>query len=91
MAERKQRLCRVQELIHQKYIPKQSFAGLHDWAPGYCVSTVGSGDSIMRDYFCKPEEYEKKEDQIQCDYHDENLANPCPQSKQASPYYPRCG
>jgi putative transposase len=42
--------------------------GLHFWAHGYCVSTVGSNEAMVREYIPTQEEYEKKEEQIQLDY-----------------------
>ena len=55
-------------MIHQKYGRKRNFVGLHFWARGYCVSTVGLDETMIREYIRTQEENEKKEEQIQLDY-----------------------
>ncbi len=55
-------------MIHQKYSRKRNFVGLHFWARGYCVSTVGLDETMIREYIRTQEENEKKEEQIQLDY-----------------------
>ena len=40
----------MQELIHQQYGRKRNFVGLHFWARGYCVSTVGLDEPMIREY-----------------------------------------
>ena len=55
-------------MIHQKYGRKRNFVGLHFWARGYCVSTVGLDEAMIREYIRTQEEHEKKEEQIQLDY-----------------------
>jgi putative transposase len=55
-------------MIHQKYGRKRNFVGLHFWARGCCVSTVGLDEAMIREYIRTQEEHEKKEEQIQLDY-----------------------
>ena len=55
-------------MIHQKYGRKRNFVGLHFWARGYCVSTVGLDEAMIREYIRTQEEHDKKEEQIQLDY-----------------------
>jgi putative transposase len=38
-------------LIHRRYLGKQrNFTGFHFWARGYCVSTVGLDEQVIREY-----------------------------------------
>ena len=55
-------------MIHQKYGRQRNFVGLHFWARGYCVSTVGLDEAMVREYIRTQEEHEKKEEQIQLNY-----------------------
>ena len=55
-------------MIHQKYGRQKNFVGLHFWARGYCVSTVGLDEAVVREYIRTQEEQEKKEEQIQLKY-----------------------
>ena len=55
-------------MIHQKYGRQRNFVGLHFWARGYCVSTVGLDEAVVREYIRMQEEHEKKEEQIQLNY-----------------------
>ena len=47
-------------MIHQKYGRQRNFVGLHFWARGYCVSTVGLDEAVVREYIRTQEEHEKK-------------------------------
>ena len=58
----------MREGIHQKYGRKRNFVGLHFWAGGYCVSTVGLDEAMIREYIRTQLEHEKKKDQIRFDY-----------------------
>ena len=58
----------MRDLIQQKYGRKRKFVGLHFWARGYCASTAGLDDAMVREYNRTQEEYKKKEEQIQLDY-----------------------
>ena len=55
-------------MIHQKYGRQRNFVGLHFWSRGYCVSTVGLDEAMVREYIRTQEEHEKKEEQIQLNY-----------------------
>jgi putative transposase len=55
-------------MIHQKYGRKRNFVGLHFWARGYCVSTVGLDEAMIREYIRTQEEHGKKEEQHELDY-----------------------
>jgi putative transposase len=51
--------------IHQEYLGrKRNFTGYHFWARGYCVSTVGLAESVIRNYIRTQEEREKREEQL---------------------------
>jgi hypothetical protein len=63
-------------MIHQKCGRKRNFVGLKFWAWGYCVSTVGLDEEMVREYIRTQEEQEKKEEQIQLDYQNTFLAGP---------------
>lgn len=55
-------------LLHQRYGRKRNFIGLKFWSRGYCVSTVGLDEAVIRNYIRTQEEREKREDQIDLDY-----------------------
>ena len=47
--------------IHREVIGyKRPFTGLHFWAPGYCVSTVGYNEQQVREYIRNQERLEKE-------------------------------
>jgi len=47
--------------IHRKYLGKQrNFTGFHFWAKGYCVSTVGLDEDLIREYIRNQEAEEKR-------------------------------
>ena len=41
----------------------RNFTGFHFWARGYCVSTVGLDEAVIRDYIRNQEEEEKHQEQ----------------------------
>jgi putative transposase len=43
---------------------KRNFVGQHFWARGYYVSTIGRDEAVIRDYIRRPEEEDKRLDQI---------------------------
>ena len=51
--------------IHRKYLgrPKQ-FMGLHVWARGYCVSTIGFDEQVVRESIRNQEEEEKRQEPL---------------------------
>ena len=51
-------------MIHQKYGRQQNFVGLNFWSRGYCVSTVGLDEAMIRNYIRTQDERERKEEQM---------------------------
>ena len=52
--------------IHREYMGrKRNFTGMHFWARGYCVSTVGLDEQVIRAYIRNQETEEKRQEQIQ--------------------------
>ena len=51
-------------LLNQKYVRQRNFRGLHLWSRGYCVSTVGLNESVVREYIRTQEERDKQIDQF---------------------------
>ena len=43
---------------------KRNFTGRHFWARGYCVSTVGLDEDIIRNYIKNQEQEEKRQEQM---------------------------
>lgn len=51
--------------IHRDYLGrKQNFTGFHFWARGYCVSTVGLEESVIREYIRNQEAEEKRQEEL---------------------------
>ena len=48
-------------LIHRKILKQRRVTGLHFWARGYCVSTVGLDETTIREYIRKQEATEKEQ------------------------------
>ena len=44
---------------------KRNFTGRHFWARGYCVSTVGLDEQMIREYIRNQEREEKRQEQMQ--------------------------
>jgi putative transposase len=45
--------------IHREVLGhKRQFTGLHFWAPGYCVSTLGLDETVIREYMKNQENLE---------------------------------
>ena len=44
--------------IHRSLLEVRRLAGLHFWAPGYCVSTVGLDEDTIREYIRRQEALE---------------------------------
>ena len=52
--------------IHREYLGRQrNFTGYHFGARGYCVSTVGVAEEVIRDYMRKQEANEKKQEKLE--------------------------
>jgi len=52
--------CRYHVVFTPKYRKKRNFTGFHFWARGYCVSTVGLDEEVIRAYIRNQEEEEKR-------------------------------
>lgn len=49
--------------IHRRYLGKQrNFRGFHFWARGYCVSTIGLDEAMIREYIRTQEDEEKRQE-----------------------------
>jgi putative transposase len=46
---------------------KRNFTGRHFWARGYCVSTVGLDEQMIREYIKSQEREEKRQEQMRLD------------------------
>ena len=52
--------------IHREYLGRQrNFTGYHFWVCGYCVSTVGVAEEVIRDDIRKQEADEKKQEKLE--------------------------
>jgi len=47
--------------IHRELLQNRRVTGLHFWARGYCVSTVGLDEETIRKYIREQEELEKQQ------------------------------
>ena len=56
-------------LIHRKILGQKRVSGLHFWARGYCVSTVGLDEDTVRKYIREQEKSEQE--QLDLDFDDE--------------------
>ena len=54
-------------LIHRTVLGKKRVSGLHFWARGYCVSTVGLDEETIRNYIREQEKSEKKQLDLEFD------------------------
>ena len=52
--------------IHRGVLQAKRVTGLHFWARGYCVSTVGLDEATIRKYIQEQEELEKR--QLELDF-----------------------
>ena len=51
--------------IHREYLGRRrNFTGYHFWAKGYCVSTVGLAEDVIREYIRRQETEEKKQEKL---------------------------
>jgi len=52
--------------IHREFLGRErNFTGLHFWARGYCVSTVGLEEQVIREYIRNQEKEEKRQEEMQ--------------------------
>ena len=51
--------------IHREYLGrKRNFTGFHFWSRGYCASTVGLDEDVVRAYIRNQEAEEKRQEQL---------------------------
>ena len=51
--------------IHREYLDRQrQYTGFHFWARGYCVSTVGLDEEMVRAYIRNQEAEEKRQEDL---------------------------
>ena len=51
--------------IHRQYLGKErNFTGFHFWARGYCASTVGLDEGVIRAYIRDQEDEEKRQENL---------------------------
>jgi len=53
--------------IHRQVLHKKRMTGLHFWAKGYCVSTVGLDEEKVRQYIRDQEKLEKQQEDFEFD------------------------
>jgi putative transposase len=53
--------------IHRELLRKRRMTGLHFWAKGYCVSTVGLEEEAIRRYIREQEQWDATQDSIEID------------------------
>jgi len=51
--------------IHRELLRERRMTGLHFWAPGYCVSTVGLDEAKVRQYIREQEELENRQGELE--------------------------
>ena len=54
-------------LIHRKILGQKRVSGLHFWARGYCVSTVGLDEESIRNYIREQEKSEQQQMELEFD------------------------
>ena len=50
--------------IHRELLDEKRMTGLHFWAAGYCVSTVGLDEAQIRQYIREQEELESRQGEL---------------------------
>ena len=51
--------------IHREFLGRErNFTGVHFWARGYCVSTVGLDEQVIREYIRHQEQEEKRQEEM---------------------------
>lgn len=53
--------------IHRQLLKERRLQGLHFWATGYCVSTVGLDEAAIRQYVQNQEKHDREDDQLNLD------------------------
>jgi len=51
--------------IHREILNKRRMTGLHFWARGYCVSTVGLDEKVVRKYIREQEAIDKRQMELE--------------------------
>ena len=51
--------------IHRELLGKRRMTGLHFWAKGYCVSTVGLEEDAIRRYIREQEKWDANQDSFE--------------------------
>ena len=54
--------------IHRDLMKKRRVTGLHFWAAGYCVSTIGLNEETIRKYVREQQERDRRLDQPELDF-----------------------
>ena len=54
--------------IHRELMKKRRVTGLHFWAAGYCVSTIGLNEETIRKYVREQQSRERRLDQPELDF-----------------------
>jgi putative transposase len=54
-------------LIHRTVLGKPKVSGLHFWARGYCVSTVGLDEATIRKYIREQDKIEQQQLELELD------------------------
>ena len=50
--------------IHRELLKERRMTGLHFWAAGYCVSTVGLDEARVRQYIREQDELERRQGEL---------------------------
>ncbi len=53
--------------IHRELLGHKRMTGLHFWARGYCVSTVGDDEAAVRQYIREQEQQDKNQSEFNVD------------------------
>ena len=53
--------------IHRELLNEKRMTGLHFWARGYCVSTVGYDEAAVRHYIREQEQHDKQQSEFHFD------------------------
>ena len=51
--------------IHRELLHERRMTGLHFWAAGYCVSTIGLDEARVRQYIREQEELENRQGELE--------------------------
>ena len=54
--------------IHRELMKQRRMTGLHFWAAGYCVSTIGLNEETIRRYVREQDQRERRQDQRELDF-----------------------